>query len=103
MCPEEGKLTLKKVPGPVPKFGEVLVKCYAAPINPSDLGFMKGYYSAHKLFKIDYPSVPGWEGAGIVVTYGGYNPIGRALVGKRVAFTRNVTPTNEMHTGGCFE
>lgn len=56
-----------KVPVEKPGPGQVLVKCMAAPINPSDLGFMKGYYSQHKLFDINYPSTPGWEGSGIVV------------------------------------
>jgi hypothetical protein len=42
---------------------------------------MKGYYSEHKLFDIYYPTVPGLEGAGIVVSYGGYCIMGRALMG----------------------
>ena len=64
---------------------------------------MKGYYSEHKLFEIDYPTVPGWEAAGIVVAYGGYNIMGRGLMGRRVAFTRNVTEDNKMKLGGCYE
>lgn len=61
----------------------------AAPINPSDLFFMKGFYDDKELFKISYPSSPGWEGAGIVVKSGGGFFANRTL-GKRVAFTRLV-------------
>lgn len=65
---------------------------------------MKGIYSEHKLFKINYPTSAGWEAAGIVVQYGGYSIMGRALMGKRVAFTRYVEPdTNEMILGGCYQ
>ena len=88
---------------PTPQYGEVLVKCFAAPINPSDLGLMKGYYSEHKIFDIQYPTVPGWEGAGIVVSYGGYCVMGRALMGSRVAFSRNVDEGNKMICGGTYQ
>jgi NADPH2:quinone reductase len=52
----------------------------AAPINPSDLAFLAGHYQSNKKF----PTVPGFEGAGIVVENGG-GLIGWNLVGKRVA------------------
>jgi NADPH:quinone reductase-like Zn-dependent oxidoreductase len=41
-CPLEGKVKLMKIPVPKPVSGEVLIKCMAAPINPSDIAFMKG-------------------------------------------------------------
>jgi NADPH:quinone reductase-like Zn-dependent oxidoreductase len=70
-CPSEGKIQVTKIPVPKPLKGDVLVKCFAAPINPSDLGMMSGVYSKNKLFDIPYPTQPGWEGAGIVVGSGG--------------------------------
>ena len=33
---------------------------------------MKGEYDQFDLFKIHYPSSPGWEGSGIVVKNGDY-------------------------------
>ena len=44
-CLGEGKLQIKKIPVERPGAGQVLVKCLAAPINPSDLAMMKGWYS----------------------------------------------------------
>jgi len=87
---------------PVPAAGEVLVKCMAAPINPSDTGFMKGFYSEHGLFDIKYPSAPGWEGAGVVVKSGG-GLLGWRVMGQRVAFTRRVHNDTEMIAGGCYQ
>jgi NADPH:quinone reductase-like Zn-dependent oxidoreductase len=67
---------------PVPKPGkdEVLVKVAAAPINPNDLAFLEGQYG----FKNPPPIVPGNEGSGTVVAVGA-GPMGRYLLGKRVA------------------
>ena len=78
-----------------------MVKVLATPVNPSDLFFMKGYYDTI-VFKITYPSSPGWEGAGIVVKSGGGFFANRTL-GKRVAFTRLVENNNEMNVGGCYQ
>ncbi len=52
------------VPRPGP--GEVLVRMHAAPINPSDLLFLRGLYG----FKKSLPAVPGFEGSGTVVAAG---------------------------------
>jgi len=57
----------KEIPIPTPKDGEVLIKMESAPINPSDLAFLKGHYSSNKPF----PCVPGFEGSGVVVASGG--------------------------------
>src|SRR5690606_38019070 len=63
-------------PGP----GEVLVKMHAAPINPSDLAFLKGGYG----IKRPFPTVPGFEGSGTVVAAGkGLLP--KLWMGKTVA------------------
>lgn len=60
--------------------GEVLVKIAHAPINPSDLSFIRGTYGLKK----EMPVVPGLEGSGTVVEVGeGLFP--RFLKGKRVA------------------
>ena len=58
----------------------MLVKILAAPINPSDIVFLKGFYSSEK----PLPCVPGFEGSGIVVENGG-GFIGWSMVNKRVA------------------
>ncbi|HKD15711.1 MAG TPA: zinc-binding dehydrogenase [Candidatus Angelobacter sp.] len=73
-------ITLAEIPVPRPGPGEVLVKVFASPINPSDLMFIQGLYG----FKKSLPAVPGFEGSGTVVEAGpGMLP--RFLKGKRVA------------------
>jgi NADPH:quinone reductase-like Zn-dependent oxidoreductase len=73
--PKFGMLPVPK-PGP----GQVLVRMAAAPINPSDLGFLRGSYGFQKPF----PIVPGLEGSGVVCAAGpGILP--RLLLGRRVA------------------
>lgn len=52
----------------------------SAPINPSDLSFMKGNYSSKKTL----PCTPGFEGSGVVVENGG-GLLGWKVTGKRVA------------------
>lgn len=74
-------LSLVEKPIPVPEGKQVLVKVLHAPINPSDLAFLRGMYGVKK----PLPCVPGFEASGVVVEAG--NLIGKALVGKRVAFT----------------
>ncbi|GAC1351295.1 MAG: zinc-binding dehydrogenase [Polyangiales bacterium] len=70
---------------PRPKNGEVLVRIEASPVNPSDLSFLRGLYVKKKL-----PVVPGFEGSGTVVGHGG-GMMARALMGRRVACSANVT------------
>jgi NADPH:quinone reductase-like Zn-dependent oxidoreductase len=66
---------------PVPRLKprQVLVRLEAAPCNPSDLLFLQRMYGVVKTL----PTVPGWEGAGTVVSAGSL--IGKWLVGRRVA------------------
>jgi NADPH:quinone reductase-like Zn-dependent oxidoreductase len=65
---------------PSPRAGEVVVRVAAAPVNPSDLMFVRGRYGIKK----ELPTVPGFEGSGVVVAAGaGVGP--RALLGRRVA------------------
>jgi NADPH:quinone reductase-like Zn-dependent oxidoreductase len=79
--PESIAVTELPVPRPGP--GEVLVRVFASPINPSDLMFIRGLYG----FKKPLPAVPGFEGSGTVVEAGtGFTPSlqsgsGRALPG----------------------
>ncbi|HEX7285129.1 MAG TPA: alcohol dehydrogenase catalytic domain-containing protein, partial [Candidatus Angelobacter sp.] len=69
-----------QMPVPHPGPGQVLVRVYASPINPSDLMFVQGLYG----FKKPLPAVPGFEGSGTVVAAGaGVMP--RILLGRRVA------------------
>jgi len=75
-----GSVTVGQVPVPEPGPGQLLLRMFAAPINPSDLGFLKGSYGFPKTF----PIVPGLEGSGTVIAAGsGVFP--RFYVGKRVA------------------
>lgn len=72
--------TVATIPVPQPGPGEVLVKMYASPINPSDLAFLAGGYGIKK----PYPVVPGFEGSGTVVAAGkGIFP--KLWLGKKVA------------------
>lgn len=73
-------LRLETRPVPRPQRGQVLVKMSAAPINPSDLMFLKRLYGVLK----PLPVVPGWEGAGRIVATGD-DWLSRLLLGKRVA------------------
>lgn len=73
-------LKIQERPVPTPRSGQVLVRIDAAPCNPSDLLLLQGKYGSLKKL----PTVPGWEGTGIVVASGG-GLIGRWLMGKRVA------------------
>jgi NADPH:quinone reductase-like Zn-dependent oxidoreductase len=73
-------LVLVEKPVPSPEKGQVLVQIAAAPVNPSDSGFMRGLYAMQKKL----PVTPGFEGSGTVVATGsGF--MARALAGKRVA------------------
>lgn len=74
-------LSLVEKPVPKPEGKQVLVKVLHAPINPSDMAFLRGMYGVKK----PLPTVPGFEASGVVVEAG--NLLGKALVGKRVAFT----------------
>jgi len=74
------KPAIAEIPVPQPGKGEVLIKMYASPINPSDLSFMAGGYGIKK----PYPVVPGFEGSGTVVAAGkGILP--KLWMGKNVA------------------
>ncbi len=71
---------VKQIPVPTPGAGEVLVKMYASPINPSDLAFLKGGYGIQRA----YPTVPGFEGSGTVVA-AGKGVLPKLWMGKNVA------------------
>eukprot|EP00051_Salpingoeca_urceolata_P022822 m.378735 g.378735 ORF g.378735 m.378735 type:complete len:436 (+) comp20027_c4_seq4:1268-2575(+) len=71
----------KKLPVPVPKSGEVLVRVAFSPVNPSDLSFLLGNYGVKK----ELPCVPGFEGSGVVVQSGG-GLLAWRLKGAPVAF-----------------
>src|SRR6188768_2798715 len=75
-----GGLEVRERPVPEPRRGQVVVRIEAAPCNPSDLLLLQGKYGTLKTL----PTVPGWEGTGMVVANGG-GLYGRWLVGKRVA------------------
>jgi NADPH:quinone reductase len=73
-------LALVECPVPRPGPGQVLIRVAAAPINPSDLMFVRGLYG----FRKELPAIPGFEGSGTVVAAGrGLMP--RLFLGRRVA------------------
>jgi len=59
---------------------QVLIKLEAAPVNPSDIAFVRGGYNIRKTL----PAVPGFEGAGRIVSTG--NGVDEKLIGKMVCF-----------------
>ena len=61
--PKPESLTVAEVPVPRPGPGEVLVKVFASPVNPSDLMFITGNYGFRKAL----PATPGFEGSGTVL------------------------------------
>lgn len=73
-------LTVAETPVPRPGPGEVLVKVFASPVNPSDLMFVTGNYG----FKKALPATPGFEGSGTVVEAGG-GVMAQFMKGRRVA------------------
>ncbi|HEV3163362.1 MAG TPA: zinc-dependent alcohol dehydrogenase family protein [Isosphaeraceae bacterium] len=73
-------LSVRDVPVPEPKAGEVQVRMIASPVNPSDLMVVRGRYGV--LPKL--PATPGFEGVGIVEK-AGPGLLGRLVLGKRVA------------------
>ena len=75
-----GPLELTERPVPRPARGQVVVRIYAAPINPSDVAFTKGLYGVRK----PLPIVPGFEGSGVVVATGG-GALARLQLGRRVS------------------
>nr|WKN36564.1 zinc-dependent alcohol dehydrogenase family protein [Tunicatimonas sp. TK19036] len=78
-------LTVKEVPVPEPKAGEVRIKVKATPVNPSDVVFIQGQYGIQPQF----PDSPvGFEGAGEVDVIGtGIGPDLKIAQGQRVAFS----------------
>jgi NADPH:quinone reductase-like Zn-dependent oxidoreductase len=98
---KDGPLTVGSLPIPRPGPSQVLVRMAAAPINPSDLGFLRGSYGFQKPF----PIVPGLEGSGTVVAAGS-GLLARLLVGKRVACSARSGGTWAEYmvtsAGNCF-
>jgi NADPH:quinone reductase-like Zn-dependent oxidoreductase len=76
------------VPAPQPKWGEVMVRMLASPINPSDLMYIAGRYTLVP----DFPATPGFEGVGVVEATGG-GLLGWFRKGKRVAVIGSRTGT----------
>ncbi len=64
---------------PKPQRGEVLVRMLAAPVNPSDMMFVRGHYT----IPAQCPTTPGFEGVGVVEQTGG-GLRGLLFRGKRV-------------------
>jgi NADPH:quinone reductase len=93
-------LTIKDVPEPEPKHGQVKVRMLCCPVNPSDLMFIRGQYT----LSADLPATPGFEGVGIVESSGG-GLRAKMMLGKRVAVLsrrggnwaeKNVVPASQV-------
>lgn len=96
----ESVLTIKDLPEPEPKHGQVKVRMICCPVNPSDLMFVRGQYT----LSADLPATPGFEGVGIVESAGG-GLRAKMMVGKRVAVLsrrggnwaeKNVVPASQV-------
>ena len=73
-------LTLQDLPSPPLGPGQVRVRMRLAPVNPSDVGYIRGRYGKSPS---RFPAVPGFEGVGEVIESRGL--IGRYLRGRRVS------------------
>lgn len=78
--PAEQVLTLRDMPDPDVKSGEVIVKVLARCIQPADLMFIAGRYRTQPRF----PQVAGFDGAGVVTVVG--EGVEGLVPGQRVAF-----------------
>jgi NADPH:quinone reductase-like Zn-dependent oxidoreductase len=78
--------TLGEVPVPVPNATQLLIKVSLAPVNPSDVMFLKGMYGQPR--QNGQPA--GFEGVGIV-TAAGDEALAKIFMGKRVAFATGLT------------
>lgn len=76
----QNSLSVAELPIPDLKSGEVLIRMAVAPINPSDLVFLRNQYGIQK----PLPVVPGFEGSGMVVATGP-GLLARWLLNRRVA------------------
>jgi NADPH:quinone reductase len=86
-------LRLEEVDLPAPGPGQVRVRMLKAPVNPSDLLFIRGKYAIPP----QLPATPGFEGVGVVEAIGsGLLP--RLLSGRRVAVLGSLTGTWASHT-----
>ena len=85
----------KEVPTPGPN--EVLIKVECAPINPSDIYYMRGKYSG----SYNFPLVTGGEGSGTVIGYGG-GWLAWSLMGKRVSFCKMAEKPGKFTANGSF-
>ena len=78
---EDRSLKVVDVEIPQIKDDDILIRVEAAPINPSDIHFVKG----HHIVKRPAPHAAGFEGSGTVVEVG-KNHSSRIKVGDRVSF-----------------
>ena len=93
-----GKIGFGDMPIQKPGPNQVLIKVHSAPINPSDILFMKGKYTG---IKLKYPYTPGWEGSGTVVEVGP-GMLSAYFAGKRVAFMKGSEPPPTYNLGGSM-
>ena len=77
----ENQVSYGQLPVAALKPEEVLIKVHSAPINPSDIGFIRGLYPAGK----PKPTFAGFEGSGIVVEVGSSEKV-HPLLNKRVTY-----------------
>ena len=89
---EPSCMKIETVPVPSVEDGEVLVKVFAAGINPVDTYIRSGQYA--KLPRLPY--TPGSEGAGVVARVG--RNVTEVAVGDRVYVTGTITGTYAQYT-----
>lgn len=79
-----GDVRVDQLPLPEVGPGQVLIRVRAAAINPSDVLYLQGAYSASDS-EFGFPYQGGFEGSGTVVGHGG-GLFGQSLLHQRVAF-----------------
>lgn len=94
------QLKLEQVPRPVPKEGEVLVRVYAAGVNPVDWKIREGWLK--DFMPMQFPYIPGWDIAGAVEEVGpgvtafrpGQAVFGQSALGAYAEYTTG--PVNKL-------
>ena len=78
----QNNVSYGSLPLPQLENDEILVKVHSAPLNPSDLEFLKGHYPTKK----PKPTFAGFEGSGLVVSTGSDEKV-KGLLNQKVTFS----------------
>ena len=85
------QLVLEQIPRPEPQAGAVLVRVYAAGVNPIDWKIRKGFFKDVR--PVPFPFTPGSELAGTVELLGWVSPVSREVKRSTGEVQKGHTPT----------